>query len=261
MSHSISCPFKGIDLNIQTLPVQSTPYTYILEWTKQGKRYIGARWASGCHPNDLWSTYFTSSKYVAEFVAQYGAPDIILIDKIFDTAQEAMAREQGLQKQFDIKNNDAFLNKAIAGIFNFNDPDIRKKMSAARLGTKQSPEWIAWVTEFHRTRKRSADTGRKISTSRKGHRHSKATREKIRIAKLGRPSPLKGRPVSEERAAKLRTQTLGAKLSEEHKAKIKKSSHFQKDVKQERVECPHCGIVGGKFTMPRWHFNNCNKRR
>lgn len=58
---------------VSKLKIKSTPYTYILEWTSQNKRYIGARWAAGCHPSDLWNEYFTSSKYVGEFVKKYGA--------------------------------------------------------------------------------------------------------------------------------------------------------------------------------------------
>ena len=101
-------------MTIKKLQTRSTPYTYILEWTEQGKRYIGARWAAGCHPDDLWSSYFTSSEYVDDFVKKYGQPDIILIDKVFSNAIDAMEREQELQYKFDVRHNDAFLNKAVA---------------------------------------------------------------------------------------------------------------------------------------------------
>lgn len=28
---------------------------------------------------------------------------------------------------------------------------------------------------------------------------------------------------------------------------------------QKRIECPHCGKVGGKSAMKRYHFDNCKK--
>ena len=29
---------------------------------------------------------------------------------------------------------------------------------------------------------------------------------------------------------------------------------------QPKVECPHCGLVGGSSSMTRWHFDNCKKK-
>lgn len=31
-----------------------------------------------------------------------------------------------------------------------------------------------------------------------------------------------------------------------------------KGFKYERVACPHCGKIGGKQNMRRWHFANCS---
>ena len=42
--------------------------------------------------------------------------------------------------------------------------------------------------------------------------------------------------------------------SEEHKNNISKAN---KDRPKPKVTCPHCGLVGGKSAMERWHFNNC----
>lgn len=57
------------------------PYTYLIGWSNQNKWYYGVRTAKNCHPGDLWTTYFTSSKYVKQFITQYGEPDIILNKK------------------------------------------------------------------------------------------------------------------------------------------------------------------------------------
>ena len=27
-----------------------------------------------------------------------------------------------------------------------------------------------------------------------------------------------------------------------------------------KVKCPHCGLVGGRNVMPRWHFSNCKEK-
>jgi hypothetical protein len=50
----------------------SLPYTYLLTHKISGQRYYGARYAKGCHPNDLWTTYFSSSKRVSWLIEKYG---------------------------------------------------------------------------------------------------------------------------------------------------------------------------------------------
>jgi NUMOD3 motif-containing protein len=261
-------------MSVIALKIQRTPYTYILEWTAQNKRYIGARWAKGCHPDDLWQEYFTSSAYVKEFIALHGAPDVILIDKIFSSPEEAMAREMELLRKYDAAKSHDFLNKNIQGIYDINDPDIRrrniqhqigvpkspevrrkisetkkgKKLSPAHraaisrgnmgkqggmLGKKHTPEWVAWFTEYQRTRIRSPESAKRISAANKGKKRTPEQVEKCRLNRLGKPH------------------------SEETRAKMRAAS---KHLKNKIVTCPHCGKVGGEGGMIRWHFDNCPKK-
>ena len=48
------------------------PYTYIIGWSSLNKWYYGVRYAKNCKPEDLWKTYFTSSKHVKEFLTGNG---------------------------------------------------------------------------------------------------------------------------------------------------------------------------------------------
>ena len=65
------------------MSIKSIPYTYLIGWKSLNKWYYGRRTASDCHPSELWVKYFTSSKYVKEFVKEHGNPDIIQVRKIF----------------------------------------------------------------------------------------------------------------------------------------------------------------------------------
>ena len=55
------------------------------------------------------------------------------------------------------------------------------------------------------------------------------------------------------------------KLSPETKARLsaiqRNKSKLQRQVSSERmlveVECPHCGKIGQRIAMLRWHFDNC----
>jgi hypothetical protein len=46
-------------------------------------------------------------------------------------------------------------------------------------------------------------------------------------------------------------------LSENHKKNIGKASKKLASKIHYKVECPHCGKVGEKIAMHRWHFDNC----
>jgi hypothetical protein len=191
---------------------------------------------------------------VREFIAINGDPDIIFVDHVFPTAREAMAREQELQRRYNVRYNESFLNKAIAGIFDFSDPEIRRKMSEAKKGTKHSPEWIEWVTGFHRTRPRSAETNARISAALTGKKLSEEHRAKCSRGRKGKPSPRKGVILSKEQRERMRLARLGTKHSE---ATRQKMSEFRKGKKFKIVECPHCKKSGGESGMRSWHFEHC----
>lgn len=88
----------------------TTPYTYLIGWSKLNKWYYGRRTAKNCHPNDFWVKYFTSSKYVKQFRKDHGEPDIIQIRKTFKTIEECCKWETKFLKKVDASHNKNFLN-------------------------------------------------------------------------------------------------------------------------------------------------------
>jgi hypothetical protein len=83
--------------------MQYIPYTYLIGWTTINKWYYGSRTArnykclykSGCHPDDLFNTYFTSSKEVSNLIKEHGHPDIIQIRKTFPNNPKNALRWEG----------------------------------------------------------------------------------------------------------------------------------------------------------------------
>ena len=59
-----------------------------------------------------------------------------------------------------------------------------------------------------------------------------------------------GKPCSDERRAAIKAATTG----------VKKSTTINMCKPRSKVECPHCGKVGGSNTMHRWHFDNCKEK-
>lgn len=88
-----------------------TPYTYLIGWSAHNKWYYGVRYAKMCHPHDFWISYFTSSKRVKEFVDVHGAPDVIQIRKIFNSAEQAQRWENKVIIKMNMIKDEKFLNR------------------------------------------------------------------------------------------------------------------------------------------------------
>lgn len=88
-------------------------YTYMVGWIELNKFYYGVRIAHQKSPKeDLWKEYFTSSKIVEQYRFEFGDPDFIKIDKIFDNDQEAREYEMKYIRENNLHKDDNFLNRA-----------------------------------------------------------------------------------------------------------------------------------------------------
>jgi hypothetical protein len=86
-------------------------YTYLIGWVQQNKYYYGVRFAKGCSPDELWNTYFTSSKHVKSFYEENGEPDVIQVRRVFDKVDQARRWETKVLKKMSVVERDDFLNK------------------------------------------------------------------------------------------------------------------------------------------------------
>ena len=92
----------------------------------------------------------------------------------------------------------------------------------------------------------------------KGKKMSDECRRKQSLAKKGKPSHRKGVKLSPETIAKMRQSKIGKYfLTEDGRESLRKAHTGRKHIK---VKCPHCEVIGGIGTMPRWHFDNCKQK-
>jgi hypothetical protein len=108
----------------------------------------------------------------------------------------------------------------------------------------------------------------------KGKTHTSESKEKIRIAKIGKKRSAetcekisknnfsKTDPIKQKEHA---VRAGSYSKSAEHRKKISESiKKMQTDINpnlgkiRNKVECPRCGKQGAMNTMSRWHFNNCS---
>lgn len=111
----------------------STPFTYLIGWSSLGLFYYGVRYRAGCHPNDLFSKYFTSSKLVHQCIIDHGMPDVIEVRRVFKFPKQALVWEQKVLRRLKVLYNNKWLNKNVSGAIEF-DERIRKLMSEAKKG-------------------------------------------------------------------------------------------------------------------------------
>lgn len=88
-----------------------TCYTYLIGWSKHNKWYYGVRYAKLAKPEDLFVTYFTSSRYVKNFIKENGTPDIIQIRKVFENVEAALKWEAKVITRLGIVKRKDFLNR------------------------------------------------------------------------------------------------------------------------------------------------------
>lgn len=162
-----------------------TPYTYLIGWSDLNLWYYGSRYAkeskclyeTGCHPNDFWVTYHTSSDYVEEARKIHGEPDVRKIRKTFATAEETRRWEKKVLKKLPLGDGSPWLN-VNRGSGPEQTEGVKRKIGEAMKG--KTP-WNAGK----KTGPPSEETKRKMSKSQKGRKHTEEHRRRISEAKKG----------------------------------------------------------------------------
>jgi hypothetical protein len=202
------------------------PYTYLIGWSNHKLYYYGVRYAKTCDPLELWVTYFTSSKYVKEFVKNNGDPDIISIRKTFNDANSARAWESKVLKRLCVKDRNDFLN-------------MTDNKSISLDACKKGQEKIDYI---------------KVGQSLKKF-YENADKEYIEEIKSKRR---KGLLNKSEYAAKKQSEGIREYQKKSWSDPIRKEERSKLMRKpKSKSQCPHCNKIGGSGIMKRWHFDNC----
>ena len=120
------------------------PYTYFLLNKVTGEKYYGVRYANNCNPNELWVTYFSSSKYVKALIEKCRKDSFHYeIRKTFSSATEARNWEERVLRKLDILNNDIWLNKNVCGKFLKEGPQSKehKEKRLSKIRGKNHPHY------------------------------------------------------------------------------------------------------------------------
>lgn len=125
-------------------------FTYLIGWSQHNKWYYGVRYATGCHPSDLWTKYFTSSKGVKAFRKTHGEPDIVQVRKTFTSRFKACRWEEKVLKRMKVKYREDSLN-------------MNDRYAPPRFTGKSNPFW---------GKQHSEETKKKIAETKKLRKHT-----------------------------------------------------------------------------------------
>lgn len=199
----------------------TVPFLYKIHDKKTNMSYGGCRYKSGCHPDDLGKTYFSSSNLLKKEIQDRPEDFEYEIIDVYETGEEARMAEERFLTFYDCASSDQWYNKHNGGKNFCNDaPDIRKRMS-------ESAKMRKGRISPMKGKNHSDDTKRKIAKTLKESTSmvSTETRRKISESKKGKLRPDVGD----------RNKTLfsGKKHSEDHKKNISETQKERYKNKEE----------------------------
>lgn len=258
------------------------PYTYKLVWNLDSHNiyYYGCRVSNKADKTDIMKTYFTSSKYVKEFIKENGLPDKVSTRE-FETKEDALNWERAVLCRVNASHNALMLNRSngIGEWHNFKDGF---KDKATQLKAHKT------LVEKYGSRGSASDEIKsKIELTNKeryGTIHTlnlpnvKLAREKANLEKYGHVNPFASKKYYEDRInpmhdEKHRLSHLNAMKKvdwESRDVKIKESNlekygvehYYQSDTFKEKVKQSNIEKYGvSHFSQTQEYKDRMNKKR
>ncbi len=197
---------------------------YLYETTNllNGVKYIGVRRSRSGRFNPA---YFGSGIHLKRALIKYGAENF----RVRCLAWASSMGELGQMEKAAISRHRAAHGRA--SLYNISEGGYPWGGGMNGVSVRHSPESVARVAAFHRGRKRSLATRRRISEAKKGRPISEAQKQKISIFMKGRAktqshreriaAALRGVPLTASRKAKISAARQGWVCSPEHREAIR----------------------------------------
>lgn len=151
-------------------------------------------------------------------------------------------------------------------------PDNDKLFFAYRMMALQTSSLTnkrTYLVSSHEFERLRLEHSIRVSKNQKGISLSKQHCENISKSLSNRTIPLDvrekisktltGRKLSAETKQKISLARKGIVVSTETRQKLREAALGTNTGPKEKVQCPHCGKIGGKPSMTRFHFDNCKK--
>lgn len=261
-------------------------FTYCWTDHRDNKLYIGyhkGQQDDGYVCNGLYKKHIGRKKKVNWFFEEYSKrpQDFTRMILAEGTAEDCHALETAILVAVDAMHSDKFYNGTNGcGTFVLkHQTDYAKaKLSELKKGIPLALEHRKHLSEANKGRKQSPETIAKRALSLKGrpggmkgkhHKESskKKTSDKLKLYKKTPEhckhlsESLTGKKNSPSKCKKMRTIVTEHWKNPEYRQMMSNAHKGQVPwnigISDAQVKCPHCGKLGGRSVMSRWHFNNC----
>jgi hypothetical protein len=184
------------------------PFAYHLYHTPTEQHYYGVRYKKGCYPEELWTSYFSSSSVVHSLIERYGKDSFIpTIRKVFSTASDAVVWESRFLARVDAQHNQKWLNRH-NGSNNFMGPHFHNEKTKAKIGTKLKGIKRSVETK---NKMRASAIKREAERRAKGWRPPADTQVRAVATRRARIAAGEINPYSEDRNIKMRASKKGTR--------------------------------------------------
>lgn len=221
-------------------------YTYLIGWKQHDRWYYGVRFAQNCHPSDLWTKYFTSSKHVQAFREEAGEPDIIEVRQTFNDSLQAREWEHKVLRRLKVIQDERWLNKgtgkAIPPQFGKKHLEIFKQRQSLRM--KEHNPMVGRV---------QSEDEKRIRQEIRKRPKSEEAKERIRQGKMGDRNPNFGKKWKNdlEYCKRMSERLKGRVFSADHKEKLKGP--------KTKILCSKCGMSVAPHILSRFHNEKCKR--
>lgn len=184
------------------------PFTYHLYHKPTNKHYYGVRYQKSCSPNDLWTTYFSSSSVIHKLIEDYGVDSFIpTVRKTFETAEAAKIWETKFLHKVKAQSNDNWLNRHNGGS-TFVGPECHSESTKRRIGSKVRG---TKRSESTKEKHRKNATAREIKRRQDGWTMPRDAIDRALKTRADRIKAGTINPYSEERNSKMANSKRGTK--------------------------------------------------
>lgn len=184
--------------------METLPFTYLIKCIPTNEVYYGVRYCRNCSPNDLWTTYFTSSAYVRKLLKKYGKDSFLFeVRRVFSSANDALLWERKVLTRMKIYSDVRFINKNAGGLVQYRS---RTWMNDGKVSKFIANDELEFYIKrgFTRGRMFTQEHQRKINSSvakfremnpgiwkgrGKGKKSSDETKSKLRKIRKGKTNP------------------------------------------------------------------------
>jgi len=175
------------------------PFTYLVKHIPTNRYYYGVRFRKKCHPNDLWTKYFTSSKKVKGLIKKYGKKSFQFeIRKTFKTQKQAREWEHKVLRRLKVIYRDDFLNLSDSLHI---DPKI---ISKSKMGNK-NPMYGKKMSKKHKQKIKNTliERYKKLPHHSKGRKHTPEFLKFLSRINKGKNNRMYGVKMSKESRKKM----------------------------------------------------------